>query len=399
MLPATDLTSHHFPDIPFFDEESAMHIPVRTRLSILAVAIATGLAACGGGGGGDTPATTNPGGGGSSATPSTPTGPTASVGTSSGTPTNTSPTAPRPDDVNTSNPPSLPTANQTLTTLPSSTYANDTVEQSAWASIQDWRGKMRSDEEGEGGVGYLTQRSGLDAVAATIAGGGATPATVAGYETFVTLSAGTNNGFGVTPGAFCSKALFANIPTVELAASGMRDGGIAYNATTNTCTLVAGLTATNLWQLPPTGSSSVYPYPGKTLALTRFIGNFSAAGFASQPGHPVYVSFASVDALPVAIAGVGSGSAIAASAITINRFGLTIRDSGVSVPSTILAPAGMAAGSGVTLTPSTAFRYPTSVALVPNQVLAASTAYRATIEATVNGRRVTRTWEFTTAEN
>ncbi len=374
-----------------------MHIPVRTQLSILAVAIATGLAACGGGGGGDDPAPTNPGGGGGTAT--TPTAPSASVGTSSGTPTNTTPTAPRPDDVNTSTPPSLPTANQTLTTAPSSTYASGTVEQSAWASIQDWRGKMRSDEEGEGGVGFLTQRSALDTVAATIAGGGAAPSAIAGYETFVTLSAGTTNGFGVTPGAFCSKALFANVPTVELAASGMRDAGIAYNATTNTCTLVAGLSATNLWQLPPTGSSSVYPYPGKTLALTRFIGSFSAVGFASQPGHPVYVSFASVDALPVAITGVGSGAAIAASAITINRFGLTIRDSGVAVPSTILAPAGMAAGSGVTLTSSTAFRYPTSVALVPNQVLAPSTAYRATIDATVNGRRVTRTWEFTTAEN
>jgi hypothetical protein len=39
------------------------------------------------------------------------------------------------------------------------------------------------------------------------------------------------------------------------------------------------------------------------------------------------------------------------------------------------------------------------MALIPNAALLPNTAYRAQFRATVNGRTVTRTWEFTTADN
>jgi hypothetical protein len=161
---------------------------------------------------------------------------------------------------------------------------------------------------------------------------------------------------------------------------------------------VAGLASAGEWQLPPTGSSSVYPFPGKVLTLPRYFGDWASLGFTSQPGHAVFVSVASVDALPFAVPGAGSGAAIAASAITLQTFSLTAVATGVAAPARILVPTGMARAATVTAEESTALRFPTSIALIPTAPLASNALYRASFTATVNGRPVQRTWEFTTAD-
>jgi hypothetical protein len=104
---------------------------------------------------------------------------------------------------------------------------------------------------------------------------------------------------------------------------------------------------------------------------------------------------ASVDALPVAIPGAGSGAAIATSAITINEF--TLKLAGVTVPARIFTRAGVQAASGVTLESTSQLIFPTSMVLIPSQPLTPVSVYTATFRGTVNGRTVTRTWDFTTS--
>jgi hypothetical protein len=365
------------------------------KVPLLVLAVSAALAACGGGGDDGVPVVPAAGG---STTTTPPPAPTASVGTATGSPvdtpavvppTVTTPSGPRVPAV-------LPAANVPLTTAPASTYTNPSETLDAWLAVQDWRSKMRSDEEGGGGVGYLTQQAALDAIAASYAASGTAPTSIPGYPTVVSVLRSTVNPNGVTPGNFCAKSMFANLPGVELATSGMRDAGIAIDGTQ--CALVAGLATGAAWQLPQAGTSAVYPFPGKTNLVTQYWGDFAPLGVASRPGHPIFVSVASADALPAAIAGVGTGQPIATSAITLTGFELRIRDTNVLVPATILVPAGVVRGAGVTAVDSAVFRYPTSMALVPSTGLARNTAYKATFSATVNGIPVTRTWEFTTAD-
>lgn len=363
----------------------------RTQLSLLAVAVAAALAACGGGGGDSAPAT----GGGS--TPA----PTASAGDASGTPTDTTapppaittPTGPR-------TPASLPAANVPVTTAPSNGYTGESSD--AWISVQDWRSRMRSEAvQGQGGVGFLTQVAALTNAAQNYATSGTVPTGIAGYASppLVSIRVPTANPNGVTPGNFCAKSMFANLAGVEIGSAGMRDAGMFVDTAVGQCALVAGLlTGGAPWQLPGAGSTSVYPFPGKTLVVTQYWGDFSATGLTARPGHPIFVSVASADALPAAIAGVGTGQPIATSEITVNQFELRLVDGNVLVPARLVVPAGVVRGPGVTATDTSAFRYPTSMALVPLTGLARNAAYSATFSGTVNGVAVSRTWQFTTAD-
>ena len=392
------------------------------KKSLVVLSLTAALAACGGGGGDAAPAavTPSPAPAPAPATPAPtaptttgPTQPTASTGTSSGTASDTVGTI----TLGLPPAPTVQTANQVLTDLPLASYSASSQVANAWGSVQDWRSRVRTEEEGAFGVGFLTQSPPLDLLAAQVAASSPSLTssdaterqtaltnatqlmTTAGYPVSIIAGSTTTNTYGVGPGPFCAKSLFSALPGVELLTSGMRFGGMSVPEGDGPCVLVAGLTSAASWQLPPTGSSSVYPFPGKQLTLTRYFGEYASLGFASQPGHAVFVSVASVDALPFAVPGAGSGAAIAPSAITLKGFTLVERDAGTAVAATILVPTGMARDAGVTAVDTSSFRFPTSIALVPLQPLKINTAYRASFSATVNRRVVVRTWEFTTAEN
>lgn len=389
---------------------------VRTRLSVLAVAVSAALAACGGGGGEDTSATTTP------TTPTTGTTTTATTtsgqtltantGTSSGAANNVT------GNVQVGLPAvvPVPAANQVVTSVAGATYTAEAVP--LFSSINDWRDQMRFEEENGGtrlGVGLLTQTAALDTLAASLrtsqpnlASATATSAeraaavtaaqsqmTAQGYQTAFVLTSLTNSApLVVSPGNFCAKSLFSTLPGVELMTSGVRDVGLSIADTASRCIVLAGIRDNATWQLPPTGSSSVYPFPGKQLTLPNYYGDFAALGFTSQPGHAVLASVASNEALPVA---VGTGTAVPTSQITVLEFTLRVKNASTTVPVRVFTQAGVVAGTGVTLSSTSALLFPTSIMLVPEQPLTGATVYSATFRATVRGRSVTRTWEFTTA--
>jgi hypothetical protein len=390
------------------------------KSSLLAAAVSASLAACGGGGGGDSAPVATP----APAAAPAPTGTTttatapngvvlnAQTGSSSGSASNTQPAltvtpglAPAPI---------VPAANTVLTAVPASTYASGSQIRALWSSIQDWRGQARFEEEGAFGVGLLTQRADLDTLATslstsqpdlisadtTLRSAAVTAAqaqmTALGYPVSYVVASTSVTSLPISSGNFCAKAMYSSLPGAEIGISGMRSLGLSVPESAGPmCVMLAGLDSVGSWQLPPTGSSSVYPFPGKQLTLPLYYGDWASLGFASQPGHAVHVSVASVDALPVAIPGAGSGAAIATSAITINEF--TLKLAGVTVPARIFTRAGVQAASGVTLESTSQLIFPTSMVLIPSQPLTPVSVYTATFRGTVNGRTVTRTWDFTTS--
>ncbi|MEI7443458.1 MAG: hypothetical protein WCK28_01080 [Burkholderiales bacterium] len=386
------------------------------KFSLIAVAVSAALAACGGGGGGDGTTTTTSTSG-TTTTGTTTTGQTltANTGTSSGASSNDT----GPVQVGLPAVVPVPAANIVATSVPTSTYGGQAI--TAYNSVNDWRGQMRIESGGTFGVGLLAQNTSLDAAAAAIkaaqpnlfstdasaraAALAAAQAQVpSGFAASYVLTGLTNDTTGITPGAFCAKTLFSALPGIELATSGVRSIGLSVPSDSSGCVAIAALDQLSTWQLPPTGSSSVYPFPGKQLTLWNYYGDYAAldSSYTSVPGHSVLASLASNDALPVAIPGIGSP--IATSQITINEF--TLRPcasvSGTCTPGNAVAArvytqAGVVAGSGVTLRATNQLRFPTSILLVPDAPLTTASRYTATIRATVKGRTVTRTWEFTTA--
>jgi hypothetical protein len=219
-----------------------------------------------------------------------------------------------------------------------------------------------------------------------------------GYPISYVIAADSANTIPLGPAQYCSKALLSSLPGAEIAVSGMRYVGLSVPASNSgNCVMLAALESAGSWQLPPTGSSSVYPFPGKQLTLPRYYGDWASLGFTAQPGHAVHASLASVDALPIAVPGAGSGQPIATSAITVNEFSLRVKSSGAAVAGRIFTRSGVVAGSGVTLVSTDQLLFPTSIVLIPTAPLAGETVYTATIRAVVNGRTVTRTWDFTTS--
>ncbi len=396
-----------------------MTTPAFRKASLLAIAVSAALAACGGGGGGDsTPAatTTTPATG-TTTTATTTTGQTltANTGTSSGAASNVTGNLqvglPAIVDV--------PVANRVVTSVPASTYAGEAIP--LFNSINEWRGLARFEEENGGtalGVGLLTQTASLDSLAtalrtsqpnlflpsASLADRAVAIAAAqaqmiaAGYTTAYVLPSLTNSApLVVSPGNFCAKSLFSTLPGVELMTSGVRDVGMSIVDNASNCLVLAGIRDDATWQLQPTGSSSVYPFPGKQLTLPNYFGDFAALGFTTQPGHAILASVASNEALPVAVTGVGTGAAVPTSQITINEFTLRVRGSTTTIPVRVFSQAGVVAGAGVTLNSTTQLLFPTSIMMVPEAPLTGATVYSATFRATVRGRTVTRTWEFTTA--
>jgi hypothetical protein len=402
-------------------DSTDMTTPTFRKASLLAIAVSAALAACGGGGGGDsTPAAAAPATApatGTTTTATTTTGQTltANTGTSSGAASNTT------GNLQVGLPAivPVPTANIVVTSVPGSSYAGEAIP--LFNSINEWRGLARFEEENGGtalGVGLLTQTANLDSLATSLRTSqpnlflpSATPAdraaaiaaaqsqmTALGYATAYVLPSPTNSApLVVSPGNFCAKSLFSTLPGVELMTSGVRDVGMSVVDSASNCVVLAGIRDNATWQLPPTGSSSVYPFPGKQLTLPNYYGDFAALGFTSQPGHAILASVASNEALPVAVTGVGTGAAVPTSQITINEFTLRVRGSTTTVPVRVFSQAGVVAGSGVTLNTTTQLLFPTSIMIVPEAPLQGATVYSVTFRATVRGRTVTRTWEFTTA--
>jgi hypothetical protein len=395
-----------------------MTIPTFRKASLLAIAVSAALAACGGGGGGDsTPAATAPPATGTTTTATTTTGQTltASTGTSSGAASNVT------GNVQVGLPAivDVPVANRVVTSVPASTYAGEAIP--LFNSINEWRGLARFEDENGGtalGVGLLTQTAALDTLATALRTSqpnlflsSATPAdraaaiaaaqsqmTALGYATAYVLPSLTNSApLVVSPGNFCAKSLFSTLPGVELMTSGVRDVGMSVVDAAANCVVLAGIRDNATWMLAPTGSSSVYPFPGKQLTLPNYFGDFAALGFTAQPGHAILASVASNEALPVAVTGVGTGAAVPTSQITVNEFTLRVKSSNALVPVRVFTQAGVVAGSGVTLNSTTQLLFPTSIMMVPEAPLTGATVYTATFRATVRGRTVTRTWDFTTA--
>lgn len=387
------------------------------KLSLLAVAVSAALAACGGGGGGGTTAATTPAGTTTTGTTTTGQTLTANTGSSSGASSNTT----GPVQVGLPAVQPVATANVVVTSVNAATYTGQAVP--AYNSINDWRGQMRIETGGTFGVGLLSQAANLDAAAAAIkaaqpnlfstdaasrnAAFAAAQALVpTGYALSYVLTGLTNDTTGISTGNYCAKTMFSSLPGIELATSGVRSVGLSVPDDATGCVGVFAIDSFATWQLPPTASSSVYPFPGKQLTLWNYYGDFTALDptLTSRPGHTVLVSFASNDALPIAVPGVGTGAPIPTSQITINEF--TVRPCaavtgdctpGNAVTARIYTQAGVVAGSGVTLRTTNQLQFPTSVMLVPEAAFTTATRYTATIRATVRGRTVTRTWEFTTA--
>ena len=389
------------------------------KVSLLATAVVASLSACGGGGGDSTPAAT------SGTTPaSTPTGTTttsttttgvtlvAQTGASSGTASNTVGVI----TVGAAPSPAVPAANVVATSVPSPSYGSTSEALGFWSSIQNWREQARIEEEGTFGVGLLTQRTNLDSVAATLpaaqpnltstdvtlraAAVSAVQTQMASLGYAVSYVAATTSVTTSTipTGQYCAKTLFSSLSGAEIGISGVRFAGISVpDSQGPMCVLLTGLDSIGTWQLPPTGSSSVYPFPGKQQTLPHYYGNWAGLGFTAQPGHVVHISLASVDALPAAIPGAGTGTAIATSAITISEFSLKLKSTGATVNTRIFTRPGVIAGAGVTLEATTQLLFPTSIAAIPVQPLEPASVYTASFRGTVNGRPVTRTWDFTTS--
>jgi hypothetical protein len=387
------------------------------KVSLLAAAVSASLAACGGGGGDSTPTTTPTtptAATGTTTTATAPTGQTltAQTGSSSGTASDTTGVI----TVGAPASPTVPAANLVLSTAPAVTYGSTSQLVGMWNSIQDWRSQARYEEEGAFGVGFLTQRANLDSLAASLVtaqpnlistdaslraaavAAAQSQMTALGYSVSYVAATTSVSSLTIPTGQYCPKALFSSLPGAEIGISGMRFAGVSVPETQGaTCVLLAGLESIGTWQLPPTGSSSVYPFPGKQLTLPRYFGDWASLGFTSQPGHAVHVSLASVDALPAAIPGAGTGAAIATSAITVSEFTVKLKSTGAAVATRIFTRPGVNAGAGVTLEATTQLLFPTSIAAIPVQPLETVSVYTATFRGTVNGRSVTRTWDFTTS--
>ncbi len=397
-----------------------MTTPTFRKASLLAIAVSAALAACGGGGGGDsTPATTTAPA--NTTTGTTTTGQTlvANLGTTNSPTSNTNTTNPV---VGVTPPAPVPTANQVVTaTLPlTSSYTGEGVP--LFNSINDWRSQLRTvTVQSPLGVGVLGQTPELDGIAGalrtTLANltaptdrdnaieSAKSEMTAQGYTTAYVLSTSANSEpLVVSPGSFCAKSLFSTPPGVEMLTSGVRDVGLSVSnerSASAGCVVLAGIKGNNLWQLPPADSTSVYPFPGKQLTLPQYYGDFSALGFTTRPGHAILASVASSDALPVVATGAGTGQPIPTSQITVQEFSMRVVSSptavaGSTVTVQVFSQAGVV-GSGVTLTPTDRLLFPTSIMAVPVQPLQGATVYSVTFRATVRGRPVTRTWEFTTA--
>jgi hypothetical protein len=298
----------------------------------------------------------------------------------------------------------VPTKNLVFTTLPGASYGGQ--DQLAWTSLQDWRSRLRSTDTGVRGVGFLVQSPALDAVAATLLGHPAQRIdagvllAAAGYPVSVLLTASVE-GLPIAPGTLCVKRLFGSLPGVEWLTSGVRAVGIAVpESNLGECVVVAGVSAAADWQLPPTGSTSVYPFPGKIQTLTGYSGDPALLGLASdaQLGHIVFVSVASVDALPINVPGAGTGQAIAPAQVTLERFTLRVKATQALQAAKVLIYPGVGRASGVQAEASSALRFPTSLVLVPEVPLPANTVLSASFQAMVNGRRVYRDWDFTTGD-
>ena len=290
---------------------------------------------------------------------------------------------------------SVPARNALVNAVPSTTYAFDGPQQAAYQLINTYRGSMRGG--GASGVGYLGQDAALDARAqsATTAGAPLPP----GTARFDTTS---GNPSGVLRNSdYCVKAIFASTDGAELLTAGTRTVGIATSTTPGICAISTSIADPGTWQLPRTTSAAVYPYPGKPDTLLTYFGalpgDVTFPAPAGSLGHPVFVSVASVEALPVDVPGAGTGTRIAPSAITLSSF--TIAPNGGSpLPATAVVATGVNVGAGATgyTRTTNSFRYPTSMALVPSAPLAANTTYRVTMTGTVNGRAVSVNSSFST---
>jgi hypothetical protein len=391
------------------------------KSSLIAIAVSAALAACGGGGD-DAPAAAA-----AAATPGATPGPSAPT-TPGATPAPSAPTTTAPPVSGTGGdsiisnipiapglPPiaEVPAANRIVNAVPASTYTTDALR--AFNTMQANRGGMRGATDN--GVGFLTQSQGaaLDTAAqgflTYLLGAGAAASDAdrqlqagtlagSGFSTVLATTFDTLNA-PVNVGDFCAKAIWANPMAMEIASAGLRDVGIvAPAAPGGPCAILLGISSDAIWQLPPTTSAAVYPYPAKEDTLRGYYGPLPAGvtGLASTAGHPIFVSVASNDALPVA---VGGTAAVLPSQITITSFTLTVGQTpgGAAVDSVVLLPTGVVS-TGVTGAQATsAFRFPTSMALVPTATLAPSTWYTVTLRGTVKGRTVAVNSTFRTGTN
>ena len=154
--------------------------------------------------------------------------------------------------------------------------------------------------------------------------------------------------------------------------------------------MVLGIDRDDRWQLPPTTAASVYPYNAKENTLRRLYGAVPAGvtGLSGEAGHPIYVSVASNDALPVA---VGSTAAVLPSQIVLRSFSLSrgTQAGGTVVDSVVLVPVNVDRSAVTNAQSVSFFRFPTSMMLIPTAPLQANTDYFISLRATVKGRAVT----------
>jgi hypothetical protein len=302
---------------------------------------------------------------------------------------------------------------------PNATYATGSQALRGYNLLNVNRREGKDPNENGGvveGAGAIAQSAALDTIAETlraaiVAGTDPQPdtlslATNAGFARAYTTSFDTRsivdvNGFvlPLLPGDACMTSLFASPYVLEHLFGGYRSFGLAVpNDAPGVCVLTLGLEQLSTWQLPATGEVAVYPFATQEGVLTKLVGPIEETGLTGALGHPVFVSVASADALPVDGA-IEDGTAIPANQIVLQEFALRTGAAdaqGTPVAARVLTAQGVNATAVTNAAASTKLTFPTSLALVPTAPLTASTTYTATFRATVRGRPVTQTWTFQT---
>jgi uncharacterized protein YkwD len=297
-------------------------------------------------------------------------------------------------------------AHALVTNPPPTRYASGSAQATIYAVLEDAR--MGT------GVGALADNAQLDQMAANhlnymaannvfghgetagLSGfTGATPADrakAAGYD-YGSLGEVISES-SVDDAAGCIRNLLDTVYHQALLMGSFREVGVAYGhigSGSYGCVLDLGYTLGLSGQLPNGGVLSPYPYDGQTGVATTFVpsteGPNPMPDYGGNPaGQPILASMVNYSSR-----GLNSPASF-----TVNQFAL--KDAaGNTVPSRLIAAAGTAAGTGVTLTADPASDLSAGlIYLVPLSPLAGHTRYTVQFSGLAGREALSRSWSFTT---
>ena len=204
-------------------------------------------------------------------------------------------------------------------------------------------------------------------------------------------TASETTSIGVANGIDCAASLENSVyHLIELVAPAL-DVGIAFDpgdGKGGLCVLTLGVPSASLGQLPPAGSVAVYPHPLQIGVQPTFfnIGEVpNPAPDLAQAGRPVLVSLYTL-----------ANPTLDPADVRVDAFTLTSADGRV-VPSRVIVRKGVAT-SGPTVVEDLAIPGAGYLVLLPTEALGKQVVYTVRVAATVKGRAVSFTWQFTTGD-